>query len=93
MRDSFGELLQSIAANVRRLRRKRSLTQEQLAERTGLDLSYVQRIERAERSVSLAKLAALADALDVAPAVLLRSAALPRPRRGRPPKRPARARP
>jgi transcriptional regulator with XRE-family HTH domain len=87
MPDSLGELLRSIAANVRRLRRRRLLTQEQLAERAGMDLSYLQRIERANTNLSIAKLDALAQALAVAPGALLRAARLPTLRRGRPSKR------
>ena len=83
------KLLRSIAANVRSLRRRRGVTQEQLAERSGMDLSYLQRIERAETNLSMDKLLALADAFGIPPGLLLRAARLPVARRGRPPKRPA----
>jgi transcriptional regulator with XRE-family HTH domain len=80
-------LLRSIAANVRALRRERNMTQEQLAERAGMDLSYLQRIERAETNLTIDKLLAVADAFEVAPGLLLRAARLPPLRRGRPRKR------
>jgi transcriptional regulator with XRE-family HTH domain len=81
------KLLRSIAANVRRLRHQRGMTQEQLAERAVMDLSYLQRIERAEVNLSMSKLLGMADALGLPPGLLLRAARLPPPRRGRPRKR------
>ncbi|MGH7295574.1 MAG: helix-turn-helix domain-containing protein [Polyangiaceae bacterium] len=81
------KLLRSIAANVRALRRQRTMTQEQLAERAGMDLSYLQRIERADTNLSMDKLLAVADAFGIAPGHLLRPARLPAARRGRPRKR------
>jgi transcriptional regulator with XRE-family HTH domain len=78
------EVLGSVAANVRRLRLQRGLTQERLAEAAELDLSYVQRVERASVNASLAVLAALAFALGVRPAKLLAHAKAPVVKRGRP---------
>jgi len=83
------ELLGYIGANVFRLRRKQGLTQEQLAEAAGLDLSFAQKVERAETNFSIAVLSKLADALGVAPAALLKPAERPAVKRGRPPKKPA----
>ncbi len=59
------------AANLRRLRRERGLTQEQLAERSGLDLASVGRIERAVRDPGVRTVARLAQGLGVRPADLL----------------------
>lgn len=78
------EVLGCIAANVRRLREKKGLTQEALAAAAGLDLSYEQRVERAATNLSIAVLVTLAEALDVPPARLLRAARMPRIVRGRP---------
>jgi transcriptional regulator with XRE-family HTH domain len=83
----FPLLLRSIAANVRRIRLRRGLTQESLASRAEQDLSYVQRIERAATNLSVAVLYAIARALDVAPGVLLRTSTLRPSPRGRPPKK------
>jgi transcriptional regulator with XRE-family HTH domain len=80
--------LQSVAANVRRLRLRRGLTQEALAERAGLDLSYEQRVERGATNLSMGVLVALARALGVPPGLLLRKARLAPLRRGRPRKGP-----
>ena len=51
--------------NVRRVRRLRGLTQEQLAFEANLDLTYVGGIERGNRNPSLLVMARLADALGV----------------------------
>jgi transcriptional regulator with XRE-family HTH domain len=78
--------MQSIAANVRRLRLRRGMTQDDLAEACELETGYVARIERAEINLSVGKLAQLADGLGVSPAQLLRAADMQEIRRGRPPK-------
>ena len=75
-----------VAANVRQLRLARGLTQETLAEAAGLDLSYVQRVERAETNPTIEVLVDFANALEVAPGVLLVPAKMAAIRRGRPPK-------
>jgi transcriptional regulator with XRE-family HTH domain len=80
----LSEFLRSIAANVRRARRRRGLTQEALAERSGQDLSYLQRVERGTTNLSAKVLLALAIALDVPPSLLVRKARLARAKRGRP---------
>ncbi|AUX28075.1 MULTISPECIES: helix-turn-helix domain-containing protein [Sorangium] len=78
-----------IAANLRRLRQKRGMTQEGLAEAAELDLRTLQDIEGMRQSVSLGTLVRLANALDVSPGVLLRPAEMPEIKRGRPRKHPA----
>jgi transcriptional regulator with XRE-family HTH domain len=79
------QLLESIGSNVRARRRKLDLTQEQLAEAAGVDLRFLQRIERGSTNLSVAILLGVANALAVAPAVLFRPAKLPPVQRGRPP--------
>jgi transcriptional regulator with XRE-family HTH domain len=81
------EVLRFIAANVRRLRARRELTQEQLAEKAELDIRYLQKIEAASIHFNVGVLVILADALEVKPGILLRRAELPEPVRGRPPAR------
>jgi transcriptional regulator with XRE-family HTH domain len=76
--------LRSIAANVRAFRIRRGLTQEALAERADLDLSYEQRVERAATNLSVRVLVALAVALGIAPGRLLRRTKLRSARPGRP---------
>lgn len=85
--DALREALESIGANVGRWRSARALTQEQLAELAAMDVRFLQRLERGERSPSITNLVTLALALGVRPAALLRPARLPAAKRGRPPRR------
>lgn len=61
-----------VGNNVRRLRLKRDLTQEQLAFEAGIDLTYLGAIERGRRNPSLMVMVRIADALSVAPVELLK---------------------
>lgn len=53
------------AANVRRRRAELGLTQERLADLTGLHRTYIGSIERAERNISIDNMARIARALKV----------------------------
>lgn len=88
----YDRLRESLGGNVARLRSKRAMTQEDLAHATGLDVRYLQRIERGRVNVSLKGLAALARALGVEPRALLRPAKVRPARPGRPSARRAAAR-
>ena len=57
-------VLVALGKNVRELRGQKKLTQEALAELSGLDPSYISGIERAVRNPSVLSLARLADGLD-----------------------------
>ena len=57
--------------NLRLLRKKTGLNQEQLALEAGLDRTYVSGVERGERNISLRNICRIADALQVNPKVLL----------------------
>jgi transcriptional regulator with XRE-family HTH domain len=76
--------LETIAANTRRLREKQAMTQEQLAEAAGLDVTHVRRTERATVNVSVRVLVALSAALGVEPARLFHRARFERRPPGRP---------
>lgn len=52
-----------VGANVRRLRQVRGLTQEELAFRSKIDLTYMGGIERGRRNPSLLVMARIAKAL------------------------------
>lgn len=62
---------QTVGANIGRLRRARGLTQEELAFRSGIDLTYMGGIERGRRNPSLMVMARIAKALNVELPVLL----------------------
>ena len=76
-----------LAANLRRLRKARALTQDGLAELLSLSPRYVRSLESGSVNVDLRRLQAIADGLGVEPASLLRPAKLAPPRVGRPPGR------
>lgn len=63
--------LTQLARNVRAARERAGLTQEEVANRAGLALSDVGRIERMQRDPGVVVLAKLARGLGVAPAELL----------------------
>jgi transcriptional regulator with XRE-family HTH domain len=58
---------QIVAANVRRIRKERGLTQEQLALQAEIAMRYIGMIERAETSATVGMLGKLAEALGVGP--------------------------
>ena len=62
--DPEEELLATIGQNIRNLRKERSLTLKQVSRRTGLSVSLLSQIERAESSASVSSLYKLARALD-----------------------------
>lgn len=59
-------------ARVRQLRQARSLSQEALADLAGLDRTYISSVERGQRNISLRNIEAIADALGVGLADLLK---------------------
>lgn len=77
--------LESIAANVRRIRERRGMTQEQLAEAADIELRQLSRIETSRAgSFAVTQLVRLAKVLGVRVGELLRPRKLPTPKRGRP---------
>ena len=72
--ESMKSLLKSVGRRVRSAREELQLTQEQLAERAGLHVSYVGQIERGLREPSLKSLFAVAKALNLQVAALLSEA-------------------
>lgn len=67
------DLKHVLATNLRRLRHERDLTQEEMADLTGLSSRYIGSIERARVSASVTVLGKLAEALGVEPCLLIRS--------------------
>lgn len=64
------ELHRAIGQNIRRIRKERELTLKQLSRRTGLSVSLLSQIERAESSASVSSLYKIAAALNVKLTVL-----------------------
>lgn len=62
---SYSELLWSVGSRIREARKARGLTQEQLAELTGLDRVAVGYLEQGRRAPRLKTLHILAEKLDV----------------------------
>lgn len=61
----------AIGRRIRALRQEKNLTQEQLAERAEISLSFLGHIERGTRKLSVETLYKLVDALDCAPEEIL----------------------
>jgi transcriptional regulator with XRE-family HTH domain len=66
-----GRLRATFAENLRRVRSKRFLSQEKLAELTGLHRTYVGSVERGERNISIDNVERFLLALDVPVSELL----------------------
>lgn len=67
------DLKDVMAANVRRVRHRADLTQEELADRAGLSPRYIGSIERGQVSASVTVLGQIAEALKVDAAELVRA--------------------
>ncbi len=66
----------NVAANLRAVRLRLRLSQEEVARKAGLSVSYISMLERGQRSPPLDTLAIVARVLGVTPAVLLEQARL-----------------
>lgn len=60
-----------ISRNVRALRLKAGLTQQALADKAGIDVRYVSRLETNPQNITVANLERVAKALKVSPAALV----------------------
>ena len=68
----MGDINRRFGANLRKLREKHKLTQEQLAQLSEVDYKYIQRLEgKAPSSPSLNTIEKLAKAFKISPAKLL----------------------
>ncbi len=64
-------LEQVVAQNLRAMRVQKKLSQETLAQKAGISVSYVSMLERGRRTPPLGTMEALAKALGVSPLALL----------------------
>ncbi|MBD2389067.1 helix-turn-helix transcriptional regulator [Aphanizomenon flos-aquae NRERC-008] len=60
-----------LGSNIKQLRTKLELSQEQLAEKADLHRTYVGAVERGERNISLDNILAIARALEISASELL----------------------
>ena len=65
------KLLIQLGQRIRSIRKAKGLSQEELAEATGLHRTYIGGVERGERHISLMNLSRLAKALDLSMSELL----------------------
>lgn len=61
------DFLKLVGERIRTLRKEKGLTQESLAEKSGIYITYVSDIERGERNISMETLEKVITALDVNP--------------------------
>ncbi len=59
------DIIKVFGSNVRRYRVKLGLSQESLAEKSGMHRTYISAIERYRRSISLENIQRIADALNI----------------------------
>lgn len=62
---SDSDILKKFGIKVRDLRKQRSLSQEELADKAGLHRTYIGMIERAEKNITLINIEKIANALEV----------------------------
>lgn len=67
----MNELFVRFGQKLRRIRERKGISQEKLAELAGLHRTYVSSVERGERNISLQNIARLAKALEVTMARLM----------------------
>ncbi len=67
--------LKAFGARVKALRKEQDLTQEQLAERSGLSARYVSRVELGNVNLGLTAILQIAGGLSVEPALLFQKTA------------------
>jgi transcriptional regulator with XRE-family HTH domain len=65
-------LLNTLASNVKRLRKDKNLTQEDLGDQCGFHPTFISLIERRQRNVTISTLEIIANALNVTPSELLK---------------------
>ncbi len=70
--DNIMNLMHIFATNVRKYRNQKGISQETLADITGLHRTYISAIERERRNISISNIESIASALDVEPYLLFK---------------------
>jgi transcriptional regulator with XRE-family HTH domain len=70
------DLLVRFGAEIRAQRTTKKLSQEALADASGVERSHMGKIERGERNVTFLNIVRIADALETKPSELMKSAGL-----------------
>lgn len=65
MKKPTDNIVDTLAYNVKALRKKKGLSQEELGNSCGLHRTYIGSVERGERNVTLSTLEVLSEALEV----------------------------
>lgn len=63
--EAFMDILRVFGTNLRRYREEKNISQEKLAEMTGLHRTYISDIERFQRNISLNNVQKIANALGI----------------------------
>lgn len=63
----MSDFLKLVGGRIRTIRKMNGLTQEELAEKAGLQYTYIGGVERGERNISLETLEKIIDRLDITP--------------------------
>lgn len=71
MRKPSSTLIAILSNNIKKIRKKMGISQEELAHKCGLHRTYIGAIERGERNITLSSLEIIASALGVDIATLL----------------------
>ena len=66
-------LLHTFATNVKKYRLQQNLSQEKLAELSGLHRTYISSVEREQRNISIDNISKIANALKIDPYLLLKT--------------------
>ncbi len=65
-------LVKLVGSNIKEIRKLKKLTQEELAEKCGLQTSYLAGVERGDRNITIQTLEKITEGLEVAPSSIFK---------------------